>query len=77
LAIGTGGDDTNISWVVNGCNDAGSKDNFLPVGEDLVYNNTTQADYKLNIPSLPNVDDINAVWSGLPEVRFHVNLHIL
>lgn len=31
LAVGTSGNHTNVGWVVNGCDDAGSKDDFLPV----------------------------------------------
>jgi len=31
LAVRTGGDDTNISRVVDSCDDAGSEDDFLPV----------------------------------------------
>jgi len=30
LAIGTGGDDTDIGGVVDGCDDTGSEDDFLP-----------------------------------------------
>ena len=29
------------------------------------------------LPGLANVDDIDTVSSGLPEVRFHVNLQVL
>lgn len=31
LAVGTSGNHANVGWVVNGCNDTGSKDDFLPV----------------------------------------------
>ena len=31
LAIGTGGDDADIGWVVNGGDDAGCENNLLPV----------------------------------------------
>jgi hypothetical protein len=31
LAVRTGGDDTNISWVVDSCDDAGCENDFLPV----------------------------------------------
>ena len=31
LAVGTGGDDTNVCWVVDGGYDPGCKDNFLPI----------------------------------------------
>lgn len=30
LAVGTSGDDANVGWVVNGDDDAGSEDDFLP-----------------------------------------------
>jgi hypothetical protein len=30
LAIGTGGDDTDIGWVVNRNDDASGEDDFLP-----------------------------------------------
>jgi hypothetical protein len=30
LAVGTGGDDTDIGWVVDGCDDTGCEDNLLP-----------------------------------------------
>jgi hypothetical protein len=32
LAVGTSRDDTNVGWVVNSCDDAGCKDDLLPVG---------------------------------------------
>jgi hypothetical protein len=31
LAIWTSGDDTDIGWVVNSCDDTGGKDNLLPI----------------------------------------------
>jgi len=31
LAIGTGGDDANVGWVVNGDDDTGCEDDFFPV----------------------------------------------
>lgn len=31
----------------------------------------------LCLPSLPDVDDVHAVWASLPEVRLHVDLHVL
>jgi hypothetical protein len=31
LAVGTSGDNTDVSWVVDGCDDAGCEDDFLPV----------------------------------------------
>jgi hypothetical protein len=31
----------------------------------------------LNVPGLSNVDHIDAIGSGFPQVRFHVNLHVL
>ena len=34
LAIGTGGDDTDIGGVVNSGNDTGSEDDLLPVKRD-------------------------------------------
>ena len=33
LAVGTGGDDTDVGRVVDGCDDAGSEDDFLPYSE--------------------------------------------
>ncbi len=30
LTIGTGGDDTDVGWVVNSCDDTGSKNDLLP-----------------------------------------------
>jgi hypothetical protein len=32
---------------------------------------------RLLVPSLANVDDVDSIWSSLPEVRFHVNLQVL
>lgn len=29
------------------------------------------------VPGLANVDDIDSIRAGLPEVRFHVNLQVL
>lgn len=31
LTVWTGRDDTDVSWVVNGCDDTGSEDNLLPI----------------------------------------------
>jgi hypothetical protein len=31
----------------------------------------------INLPGLANVDDVNSVRTGLPEVRVHVNLEVL
>ena len=36
LAVGTSGDDANVGWVVDGCDDAGCEDNLLPEGEIYV-----------------------------------------
>ncbi|WP_252945904.1 hypothetical protein, partial [Streptomyces sp. CHB19.2] len=33
LAVGTGGDDADVGWVVNCGDDAGREDNFLPITE--------------------------------------------
>jgi hypothetical protein len=30
-----------------------------------------------DIPGLANVDDIDSIWTGLPEVVVHVNLQVL
>lgn len=30
-----------------------------------------------NIPGLANVDNVDSVWAGLPEVVVHVNLQVL
>ena len=30
LAVGTGGNDTDVGWVVNGCDDAGCENDLLP-----------------------------------------------
>ena len=35
LAIGTSRDDTNVCWIVDGNDDAGCKDDFLPSGSML------------------------------------------
>jgi hypothetical protein len=44
LAIGTSRDDTNIGWIIDGDNDAGSEDNFFPNGSML-----EQMPWNLNI----------------------------
>ncbi len=31
LAVGTGGDDTNVGWIVDCGDDAGGEDDFLPI----------------------------------------------
>lgn len=31
----------------------------------------------MNIPGFANVDHIDAIWTGLPEVWLHVHLHVL
>jgi hypothetical protein len=31
LTVGTSRDDTDIGWVVDSCDDAGCKDDFLPI----------------------------------------------
>lgn len=37
LAVGTSGDDTDVSWVVDCDNDTGSEDDFLPAQRKLVW----------------------------------------
>ena len=77
LTVRTGGDDTDISWVVDSCDDAGCEDDFLPVkfSNYVVKHQTIRSSEY--IPGLANVDHIDSIRSGLPQVRFHVNLHVL
>ena len=35
LAVGTSGDDTDVCWVVDSCDDTGSEDDLLPGGSKL------------------------------------------
>lgn len=29
------------------------------------------------LPGLPNVDDVDSIWAGFPEVWLHVDLQVL
>lgn len=86
LTVWTGRDNADVGWVVNGGDDAGSKDNLLPVGAKLVYAIVVSVRVALecasscaclNIPGLANVDNVDSVRAGLPEVVVHVNLQVL
>lgn len=79
LAVGTGRDNTDVGRVVDCRDDAGSKDDFLPI--ELVSLNPAQmcslSSLYISIPSLANVDNVDAIRASLPEVRLHVNLDVL
>lgn len=81
LTVWTGRDNADVSWVVNGGDDAGSKDNLLPVARMLANCASNlcamRVMYNLNIPGLANVDNVDSVWASLPEVVVHVNLQVL
>lgn len=81
LTVWAGRDDTDVSWVVNGCDDAGSEDNLLPEARKLVCVTVVPAPSLAhsirNIPGLADVDNVDSVWAGLPEVVIHVNLQVL
>lgn len=81
LTVRTSRDNTDISWVVDGCDDTGSKDDLLPVKIYLL--DPKFLDWRIqklsysNIPGLANVNNIDSIWASLPEVWLHVNLQVL
>lgn len=82
LTVGTGRDDTDIGGVVDGSDDTGSQDNLLPIERDTLDSNTrcfpdSRHRSPSNIPGLANVDDIDTIGTGLPEVGLHVHLEVL
>jgi hypothetical protein len=84
LAIGTGGDDADIGWVVNGGDDAGCENNLLPVKRKYIRNAPFSSFFQFadmrrdsSIPGLANIQDVDSIRASLPEVWLHVNLHVL
>jgi len=81
LAIGTGGNDTDIGGVVDSCDDAGSENDLLPAQENMLdprfcLRITSQSPL-LHVPGLANIDNVDSVRASLPQVGFHVNLQVL
>lgn len=83
LTVGTGRDNANVGGVVNGDDDAGSEDDLLPViafaleKPKLGISRSPKKRSCSNAPGLANVDDVDTVGAGLPEVRLHVHLEVL
>jgi len=90
LTVGTGRDNANVGGVVNGDDDAGSKDDLLPkrasrsdrallrnFGAVKSRDLRFPAAASSNAPGLANVDDVDTVRASLPEVRLHVHLEVL
>ena len=75
LTVWTGRDNTDIGWVVNGGDDAGSEDNLLPAN-CLSYCDLIRF-FHLFLPGLANVDHVDSIWASLPEVWLHVDLEVL
>ncbi|KAI6756261.1 hypothetical protein HG530_011997 [Fusarium avenaceum] len=73
LTVRTGRDDTDIGGVVDGSDDTGSQDDLLPE----VHSQQFHQNPILYVPGLANVDHVNTILTGLPEVVLHVNLEVL
>lgn len=80
LTIWAGGDDSDVCRVVDRCNDAGCQNDLLPIErgkfncQDLDGEVLLQL---LHIPCLSDVDHIDPIWAGLPEIWLHMDLEIL
>jgi hypothetical protein len=84
LAIGTGGDDTDLELlaIFLGCAQSSNIDRrALESSEHTiswVVNGDDDARSQDNLlPGLANVDHVDAIRSGLPQVRLHVHLEVL
>jgi hypothetical protein len=83
LTVGTGGDDADVGWVVDGDDDAGGEDNLLPTRVlplaflSIAPRLENEASTEVNVPGLANVENIDTVGASLPEVRLHVHLQVL
>ena len=49
LAVGTSGDDTDVSWIVDSGDNAGCEDNFLPVVRNGVSGRISQREWSLSV----------------------------
>jgi hypothetical protein len=89
LTVRTGRDNANVGGVVNGDDDAGSEDDLLPKGasrSDRIRKFRDSQKLRIaristaesaNAPGLANVEDVDTVRAGLPEVRLHADLEVL
>jgi len=77
LAVGAGGDDGDVGGVVDGDEDAGCEDDLLPVNAVLVWLGGGWVWCGVGVPSLADVDHVDAVGPGLPQVWLHVHLQVL
>jgi len=68
LTVGTSRDNTDIGWVVDGCDNTGSKDNLLPVVKISELQPLECYCPQNNVPGLADVDDVDSIGAGLPEV---------
>lgn len=66
LAIGTGGDNSDISWVVDSSDDSCGEDDLLPVYPALSAVLKRWIISIVCLPSLANVDHIDAIRTSLP-----------
>ena len=77
LTVGTSRDDGNVGRVIDRGDDAGCKDDFFPVQIVNFTERVTIEASRVHSPSFPNIDHVDSIGAGLPEVWLHVNLQIL
>ncbi len=80
LAVGAGGDDTDVGGVVDSGDDAGGEDDLLPIAHEARLDRRAHCMGDRGdgaLPGLANVNDVDTIGTGLPEVGLHVNLQVL
>jgi hypothetical protein len=83
LAVGAGGDDADVGWVVDCGDNAGCEDDFLPAVTQWSDGARRQPRFarvlrgecrEMRLPSLSDIDHVDSVRASLPQIRLHVNL---
>jgi len=88
LAVWSGGDDTDVGWVVDRCDDTSRENDLLPKSQRLVGVLEQQCGVNWDgdeaekrrhrvLPCLSNIDHVDAIRTGLPQIWLHVYLQIL
>ena len=75
MAEGTGGDDGDVSWVVDRGDYTGCKDDFFPEHWRLVERVAGRIERVS--PGLAKINNVDTIRARLPQVRLHVDLEVL
>jgi hypothetical protein len=76
LTVWASADAGNVGGIVDGYDDAGCKDDLLPLYLKSVCPNSHVLLFCCTY-SLANIDHIDTIRPGLPQVRLHVHLEVL